>query len=39
MTFTIPEEKIATSHHDDKPESKNKKLNIKETIAIIKEIP
>lgn len=39
MTFTIPEEKIATSHHDDKPESKSKKLNIKETIAIIKEIP
>lgn len=38
LTFTIPEETIFSAHPDDE-QPKNKKLNIRETIKIIQEIP
>jgi len=38
MTFTIPEKTIFSAHSDD-GQTTSKKLNIRETIATINEIP
>ncbi len=38
MTFTIPEQTIFSAHAYQEP-TPNKKLNIRETIATISEIP
>jgi hypothetical protein len=39
LTFTIPEEKVVPVMHDVAVPQESKKLNVRETIATIKEIP